>query len=371
MTSTARWGVLFVAFLLGCHSGALYGPGTPCPCRRPLVCVEDQCEMPDVAVKVADGIASNLEVVDEMALSRDYLNLRWMLAGIFHVPKYGGDAVAVDADPSLFFLTLTARDGTVVWTRSAFSVDGDAHPVQVVKQTGLDPPALVAEVQMEYLSPYLNPAQQGADTLYLNARFGGVSGFYAVTLATGDFKLVSAFRQAPYHTLYWLVAEPYIYYVEYSDDITNPDCGVRRVSVYGGPPEDVLPCAASAPVPTWFIAADDTDVYMASTQSHWKVPRAGGAATMIYQADDPSAYIDPGTAVLDAQKLYFAFGAHSSATQIPFKLMSTPKAGGISTVIYDGPSVRDGIRRLAQDENNLYMVTYFGVASVPKVPPAP
>src|SRR6266516_1715779 len=47
MQSIARLGVLGVTVLLGCHSGTNYGPGSPCPCRAPLVCVQGLCEIAD------------------------------------------------------------------------------------------------------------------------------------------------------------------------------------------------------------------------------------------------------------------------------------------------------------------------------------
>jgi len=270
-------------------------------------------------------------------------------------------------------LALAARNDTVVWLRSAFPVDGDAHPVQVVRQTGGDAPALVAEVSIESLSTYLHPVQLGADTLYMSARFGGVSGFYAVTLESGAFRLVSAFRQFPYHTAYWLVAEPYIYFVEYSGSVAeNWDCRVRRVAIDGGTPEDVSACPVNViGNANWFVGADETDLYMASFRSLWKIPQAGGAATMLYEGKDPNAILDLGTSVLDGQRLYFGIGAQSSQVKIPFNLMSIPKAGGAATLIYNGPFVRDGIVQLEQDESNLFMRSYNGVAFVAKSSPAP
>src|SRR6185295_11903637 len=47
MKSTACIGGIWITLLLACHSGASYGPGTPCPCRAPLVCAQGRCEIPD------------------------------------------------------------------------------------------------------------------------------------------------------------------------------------------------------------------------------------------------------------------------------------------------------------------------------------
>jgi hypothetical protein len=58
MKSIARSGALGIAFLIGCHSGTSHGPGTPCPCRAPLVCVQGLCE-------IADGAADDRGAASE------------------------------------------------------------------------------------------------------------------------------------------------------------------------------------------------------------------------------------------------------------------------------------------------------------------
>src|SRR4051794_40813840 len=55
MKATARLGVLGFAWLVGCHSGANHGPGTPCPCRAPLACVQGRCEIADGAADRSDS----------------------------------------------------------------------------------------------------------------------------------------------------------------------------------------------------------------------------------------------------------------------------------------------------------------------------
>jgi hypothetical protein len=55
MNAIARLGAVGIALLIGCHSGMSYGPGSPCPCRAPLTCVQGVCTIVEAPISDADA----------------------------------------------------------------------------------------------------------------------------------------------------------------------------------------------------------------------------------------------------------------------------------------------------------------------------
>ena len=149
--------------------------------------------------------------------------------------------------------------------------------------------------------------QLSASTLYMRALVGGVFGIYAVPLDGGDVRLAAPLPGSTDSTHYWLVAEPYIYFITYPAD-GSVNCSLKRIAIDGGSSEEELTlCPGDRTFGTWIVAIDDTDVFLSWRGELWKVAKAGGAATSLYSysASDPRLSIPEHTAVLDAQKLYF------------------------------------------------------------------
>jgi hypothetical protein len=316
--------------------------------------------------------ANGPEYVAEMALSEDYVNMAVSRSGIYRVPKYGGEVVTVEQDFSQTFGALVAGRDTVLWARTPVTGDTAPHSTTVMKQTGVDAPVVLAELPLDGLASYSPPFRLGASTLYMQVKpVGGAWGWYAMPLEGGELRLVAPLRRTPEFTPEWFLAEPYIYYVEYPDDPTV-NCSVKRVDVSGGgTPEDLSPSpGADRTFGTWIVAVDDTDIFVAWGGGFWKVPKTGGAATLLYRASDSRLFVSEDAAVMDAQNLYFVIGAVPYPNQILAKLMSVPKTGGAATLIYDGDYVSNDLLQLAQDDSNLFM-RLGGVAFVPKMPPAP
>jgi hypothetical protein len=158
--------------------------------------------------------------ISQIALSANYLYLAVPWAGVYRMPKYGGEVVPLQEDANALFRHVATDGDRVFWDYVTFNDSGRPH-TQVRGQ----------------------------------ASGGGTT----TTIAEGDFGIADS-SEAP-----WFQAGGgYVYWVAAPESPGSPGAALERVSGAGGPRETLLTFAEPIELPVW--VADDTGIFF-TTQS--------------------------------------------------------------------------------------------------------
>jgi hypothetical protein len=291
-----------------------------------------------------------------LALSQDYVNFTVSTGGVYRIPKYGGEATAIEEDAGSYYRYIGARADTVAWVRAPYDAQGRSLPPLLKAQTiGQDPMTLL-DLAADTPAPVpFIPALQitdtdvffddGSPTINQIARAGGAATTFALPDPAGQPD--------------WRADESFVYFLAGG---SPAGCTLSRLPLGGGAAQALAACPAGRAT-SWLVAIDATDVYLGAASGLWRVPKEGGTPTSIYTPPGTD-FILPGLAAVDDHTLYFVRRNPTSRL-----LTSIAKAGGAASTIWDG--VRSGLDdafQLAQDGPSLYTLNPWGILVFPKTP---
>lgn len=281
-----------------------------------------------------------------IALSEDYVYFVAWRNGVYRIPKYGGEVVAIEEDTSAFFYYVAANASTVVWVRAPYDALGRMLSPVVRKQTIGETSATLFELTSDIATPpfpFFPELQITEAKVFFNN--GEPATIHQVPLAGGTATDIGLPDQVSVPS--WLADDQHVYYLS---ALSGNGCVLRRVAIEGGAPQDLAACPAGA-AQFWLVALDATDAYLASEAGFWKAPKQGGDPVALFMAPAGHA-IQRGLATIDDQNIYFI--EMSADTPV---LAATPKAGGPARTIWDG--FLGGLanaRQLAQDRGGLFLL---------------
>ena len=306
-----------------------------------------------------------------IALSSNYVYFAVDWAGVYRMPKYGGDIAALQEDRNALFRHLATDADRVYWDHITFPSDDDpanSLHTQVRSQSlaggasttiaegnfGIyDGEGIEASGGRLYWMSY--PAGSTAASL---ERVSATGGPRDTMIAFGDY------NSAPD----WVVDDAGIYFTTLpAGQGRVDDCAVEELSAPGQGPATLAPC----PTPDSAAAGSDADVvYVQSGQAVWQVSKRSRntPVTAIQTLPDGSNFSGP--AAFDESNVYVKVYSDSSAwTWVTF-----PKAGGAMTALADAslcPNI-GGSWATAADGQYLYVVcgSFDRIVVVPK-PPVP
>jgi hypothetical protein len=291
-----------------------------------------------------------------LALSQDYVNFAVWTGGVYRIPKYGGEAVAIEEDGSSYFRYIGARADTVVWVRAPYDAQGRSLPPLLKEQTiGQDPVTLLdLAADSQAPEPFIPALQVTGTDVFFN---DGSSTINQVALAGGAPTTIALPDQVGQPD--WLADDSFVYFLAPG---SPGGCTLSRLPLGGAAAQALAACPTGAAVP-WLVGIDATDAYLGSASGLWRVPKDGGTPASIY-VPPGTDFILPGLAAVDDQNVYFM--RRGATNRI---LTSVPKAGGAASTVWDG--VRSGLDdafQMAQDGPSLFTLNPWGILVFPKTP---
>ena len=285
-----------------------------------------------------------------LALSEDYVNFAVWWGGVYRVPKFGGQALPIEEDPSSFFRYIGARAATVAWVRAPYDAQGASLPPSLKAQTiGQDAVSLLELGDDTPAStPFIPALQVTATNVYFNDNGSTID---RIALDGGTATTIALPGESGRPD--WLADDSFVYFLS---SRFKAACALSRIAVGGGAAQELAACPTAAREP-WLVGIDATDVYVGGAGGIWRVPQEGGGAAVRIYAPPGADVVVSGLSALDDQTIFFVRSAGADPI-----LTSIPKTGGAATTVWDG--VRGGlgdVAQLAQDGPSLFTLHPWGI----------
>jgi hypothetical protein len=280
-----------------------------------------------------------------IALSENYLFFTVAWAGVYRMPKYGGDIVALEEDPSSDFGHVVTDGERVYWNHNQFDSRDYVHTeVRSQPVDGGPTTTLTAgDIAIASFSVVASLQAAGGYLYWVADSGGGTPGVIERVSARGGPR-ETMFSAADITMLPYWIADDSGVYLTTTPVIgsSNGGCLVEHISTPGQAPEVVRPCPTSD---SYVIGSDANLVYLESAQGFWRLSKQDGSVEQI-AFDEPVG----GVVKLDESNFY-------GVTDDPFALtaVSFPKVGGSVTPIADVTGCFiNVVSFMAVDRNYLY-----------------
>lgn len=251
--------------------------------------------------------------IEAIALSDNNLFIAVEWAGVYRMPKYGGDVVPLDEDANGAFYQL-ATDGTrVYWIHVTF--DDSDYPFTEIKSQPVEggPTTIIARGQFGIFNGGPSNRFQIADGFaYFSEDLGGQSALtQRVPLDGGERQTMISFPDA-ISTPPWIADDSGVYLT---------DTTIQRITAPGQTPE--LLATSPGPMATPF-GSDANAIYLQTSNGLWSMSKADWSFSPIVVLSD-DGYGGSGVMVNESN----IYGV--DATNAPARLMRFPKTGGTAT----------------------------------------
>ena len=282
---------------------------------------------PDINTRLQPGETGTLlelqddrHWIDGIVVSENYLFIAVMWAGVYRMPKYGGDIVPLDEDLQAAFYHLGTDGARVYWNHVTF--DERDYPYTVVKSQPLDggPTSIVASGKFGMFSSgnRFKEFHATGDFLYWAQDTGGDTPGQIVRVPAGGGRVetMASFSDAQ-SVPPWVADASGLYLVSsVVEHVAAP--GVAAEVVSTGLPDETFP-----------IGSDANAVFLQpSAGGVWSMSKADGSITKIQVASD-DAFLGWAMA-LDDTSVYDVGWRTQPPTLVRF-----PKTGGAPTAIAD------------------------------------
>lgn len=335
-----------------------------------IACSGAEPEALDLPVNVADPLEPGqagtlLELADpgrsisEVALSSNYLYFAVDWAGVYRMPKYGGDVVPLQQDRNAIFRHVSTHGDRVFWDYITFPNDTPETSLYTrVNSQPVEggPTTTIAE---GYFGISLGFADSGGYLVWSSYPAGASAASLERLPVAGGARETLVDFVSYMDVPYWRADDEGVYFTTHPAG-GNPvgDCAVEWL-LPGSAPETLAPC----PTPDSDVVGLGPDVvYVHSPHALWQVSRRDRSVSAI-QAFPADTYVSAAT--FDDANVYAI--VYSDATS--WSWTRFPKAGGTPTAFADASLCPNlgGSWALATDIEYVYLVCGFNrVVVVPK-----
>jgi hypothetical protein len=273
--------------------------------------------------------------IEEMALSDNYLFFAVAWSGVYRMPKYGGDIVALEEDPHGQFYHVATEGDRVYWIHVTF--DARDYPHTQVRSQRVDGGPITTLVEGNFgifSSSQSDEFQARGGYVYWAADTGGGTPgvIERVSAAGGPREAVRAFPvppDAPFPEVpYWVGDGSSVYYTSaMRGGDARGGCAIEQVSAPGQTPDVLADCPEPA---TFAVAVDDDYVYLQSTGTMWRMSKLDRTISAIEIL--PAGSYFGWSVEIDESNVY------ATTARSPNTIFSFPKVGGTMTTIADAGS---------------------------------
>jgi len=265
--------------------------------------------------------------IRDIVVSDNYLFVAVAWAGLYRMPKYGGDIVAVEEDPNSDYGHVATDGERVYWNHNEFDSNDYVHTEVRSQPVDGGPTATLTEGNIAIASfsaassfgaagGYVSwSADSGGDTPGVIERVPAGGGPRQTMLTAADVSMLP----------YWVADDSGVYFTTVPlGGPSNGACSIEHVSGPGETPQVLAACATSD---SYVIGSDAAAVYLESSVGLWSMSKADRSVSRIQvQSDDGYG----GSAVAFDESNVYGVDGWRDPTLVRF-----PKTGGMVTPLGD------------------------------------
>lgn len=306
-------------------------------------------------------VADNEHTIEHIAVSGDYLFFTMSWHGVYAMPKYGGDVIAIDADSNAEELGLVASPSDVVWVKARFGPNDT--PNEQLRRRGPST-APITNLKQGNLQTIITSSAKNLQLGATQAFMMGEGFIEATPLEGGASTRVAFPWNSVDRTTTGMVSfqaddqDVYVVSCPYAAPCDN-GCGNSCTLSRGDPATGQSAALAALAAGVYAIALDSEALYLTDGTRLWRRSRVDGTEVDLFSAEAQGLSVSA-PVVADADHLYVVgYPLPGSGVSPTLSVLAIPKTPGTPALIGNDSRLSTGIWELAVDDQFVFALASF------------